>query len=251
MWNQQKLKPFYQSDFFSDQSADRPLVEHTVPIGNGRTIKSEDPAYFTGLLGGKPIATIPVKAVQSFESPKAMLFRGRDRYEAYCSPCHGKTGDGNGFIMQRGLGFWQKLAASYHTAKLRKTPDGHIYDVLTNGYGVMYSYGSRVQDVNDRWAIVAYVRALQLTRANQPAAPDPYDPRTLSVASARTGNPPVEATVPAASPTPADLTAPDAVQPVTTPAPETPGRPLSGNTPANPGTTTPVAAPATPGATTP
>lgn len=173
MWNQSKMKPYYESDFFPDRSANRPLVEHTVPRGQ---IHSADPAYYTGFMNGKLVATIPVRAVQSFESPKAMLLRGQNRFNAYCSPCHGRAGDGNGFIMQRGLGYWQKLAASYHTDRLRKIQDGHFYDVITNGYGVMYSYGARIQDVNDRWAVVSYVRALQLTRATSPAMPETNTP---------------------------------------------------------------------------
>lgn len=162
MWRQAKLKPYQEFDFFHDRQASRPLVANTVPRG---FIRTDDPAYFTGKVNGKPVKTIPVRAVQSFESPKAMLLRGQDRFGAYCTPCHGKTGNGNGFIMQRGLGNWQKLAASFHDERLRKVEDGHIYDVLTNGIGVMYGYASRIQDVNDRWAIVAYVRALQLAQA--------------------------------------------------------------------------------------
>jgi mono/diheme cytochrome c family protein len=192
MWAQPKVRPFYASDFFGDQQGSRPLVPGTVPQG---AIKQDDPAYFEGrdpnakrqdaampnganqttsVTGTRTsvdngqatgmIRTIPVRAVNAFASPKEMLLRGKDRYNAFCTPCHGKSGDGNGFITQRGLGYWQKLPASYHTARLRRVEDGHIYNVIVNGHGVMYGYGARIQDVNDRWSVVAYVRALQLAR---------------------------------------------------------------------------------------
>jgi mono/diheme cytochrome c family protein len=122
--------------------------------------------------GARLTKTIPAEAVRSFASPKDMLLRGQEQYNVYCQPCHGKTGNGNGMIMQRGLGYWQKLAASYHTKRIREIEDGHLYDVITNGYGVMYGYAARIQDVNDRWAIVAYTRALQRAQAGVPATPE-------------------------------------------------------------------------------
>ncbi len=169
MWIQPKAKPNYASDFFSNGQASRPLVPGAVPQG---TLRLQD-AYHTGYDVPKKLTKkIPVEAVQSFASPKEMLLRGQERYNVYCQPCHGKTGNGNGMIMQRGVGYWQKLAASYHTKRLREIEDGHIYDVITNGYGVMYSYASRIQDVNDRWAIVAYTRALQRAQEGVPATPE-------------------------------------------------------------------------------
>ena len=90
-----------------------------------------------------------------------MLDRGQNRYDVYCSPCHGVTGNGNGFIAQRGMGFWQKMPATLHQPRLQKVEDGYLYDVLTHGKGAMYGYASRIQDYNDRWAVVAYVRMLQ------------------------------------------------------------------------------------------
>jgi len=94
---------------------------------------------------------------------RALLNRGRERYNIYCSPCHDFTGNGNGMIVQRGF----LAPPSYHTDRLRNAPDRHFFDVITNGYGAMYSYGDRVP-VSDRWAIVAYIRALQLSQ-NTPA----------------------------------------------------------------------------------
>jgi mono/diheme cytochrome c family protein len=164
MWRQATLRPYREFDFFENRMANRPQVPNTVAQGK---MKTTDPVLHTGKRDGKLVKEIPLQAVQAFESPKAMLLRGQDRYDAYCSPCHGKTGNGNGFIMQRGLGYWQKLAASFHTDRLRKVEDGHIYDVITNGKGVMYGYAARIQDVNDRWAIVAYTRALQLAQSGR------------------------------------------------------------------------------------
>jgi mono/diheme cytochrome c family protein len=175
-WAQPKIKPYYESDFFSDRQSSRPLVSHTVPVG---PIRADDPAYFTGYVNRKAVATTPVKAVRAFVSPKEMLLRGQDRYNAFCSPCHGMTGDGNGFIMQRGLGYWQKLAASYHTTRLRQAPDGYIYDVLVNGHGVMYGYASRIPNVDDRWAVVNYIRAIQLTRSAPAGAVPPAIERQM------------------------------------------------------------------------
>jgi mono/diheme cytochrome c family protein len=90
---------------------------------------------------------------------RELLARGRERFDIYCSPCHGRLGDGNGMVVQRGM----PHPPSYHTERLRTAKDQHFFDVITNGYGVMYSYASRVP-AKDRWAIVAYIRALQMSR---------------------------------------------------------------------------------------
>jgi mono/diheme cytochrome c family protein len=86
----------------------------------------------------------------------ALLQRGRERYDIFCSPCHGLSGNGDGMIVRRGF----PAPPSYHTARLRAAPAQHFFDVISNGYGVMYSYAARIEP-RDRWAIVAYVRALQ------------------------------------------------------------------------------------------
>ncbi|MDX1932110.1 MAG: cytochrome c [Capsulimonadales bacterium] len=170
MWRQPKIKPYEESDFFNDRQGSRPKVAHTVARGR---ILTDDVVYYTGKdARGRLIRNIPLRAVQSFTSPKDMLLRGQERFNAFCSPCHGQTGNGNGFISQRGLGYWSKLPASFQTDRLRRTEDGHIYDTLVNGYGIMYGYGSRIQDVNDRWAVVAYVRALQLAATGTVPAPN-------------------------------------------------------------------------------
>jgi mono/diheme cytochrome c family protein len=102
---------------------------------------------------------------------KALLLRGQDRFDVYCSPCHGRTGDGNGMVVQRGF----KQPASYHTDRLRAQPVGYFYDVVTNGFGAMQDYSAQVAP-RDRWAIAAYVRALQFSR-NADVADVPADAR--------------------------------------------------------------------------
>jgi mono/diheme cytochrome c family protein len=238
MWRQAKIKPYREYDFFADRNGSRPLVPGTVAQGK---MKTEDPIFFTGKgADNKPVKTIPVKAVKSFVSPKAMLERGKDRYTAYCYPCHGAVGNGNGFIMQRGLGYWQKLASSYHTERLRKIEDGHIYDVITNGHGVMYGYASRIQDVNDRWAVVAYVRALQLAQSGTllsatSAVPAPEATPTPATrpGATRPGNVPPGPRVspsPTATLAPAEAPVPSVTPGATpTPAPEAEPTPAGGN----------------------
>ena len=100
----------------------------------------------------------------------ATLERGRQRFDIFCSPCHGRTGDGHGMVVRRGF----PAPPTYHQDRLREAPDSHFYDVITNGYGAMYSYAARVSAA-DRWAIVAYIRALQLSRH----APVAALPKTL------------------------------------------------------------------------
>jgi hypothetical protein len=111
-----------------------------------------DPLY-TGQINGEYIDVIPLPVTQAF------LRRGQERYDIFCSPCHGRVGYGEGMIVQRGF----PSPPSFHTERLRELPAGYYYDVITNGFGVMYSYGSRVQPT-DRWAIVAYIQALQLSQ---------------------------------------------------------------------------------------
>jgi hypothetical protein len=102
---------------------------------------------------------------------REVVVRGRERFNIFCSPCHDYAGTGNGMIVQRGL----KAPPSFHADRLRGAPVGHFFDVITNGYGAMFSYGSRIP-VSDRWAIIAYIRALQLSQ-NAPADAIPQDVR--------------------------------------------------------------------------
>jgi mono/diheme cytochrome c family protein len=153
MWVQPKIhEPLQASTFYADGGSARPLVPNTVPRGHLR----EDEAFFTGMKGGKLIDKLPVKVTRE------LLERGQERYNIYCVPCHGRLGDGQGMIAQRGFTL-RRPVGNYHTERLRKMPVGHFYDVITNGYGAMYSYAARVEP-QDRWAIVSYIRALQLSQ---------------------------------------------------------------------------------------
>ncbi len=150
MFQQPYSKPLAPSDFFQDNHmASRPFVAHTVARGH----LQEDDVLFTGKVGTNLVETFP------FPITREVLERGRERFEIYCSPCHGRTGEGNGMIVQRGF----PPPPSYHIDRLRKAPVGHFFDVITQGYGIMYSYAERV-DPADRWAIAAYIRALQKSR---------------------------------------------------------------------------------------
>ena len=141
---QPKNRPLSPSDFFTDGRSARPLVENTVARGS--------------LLDD---ALIVPKDSNAFPVPLnlELLERGENRYKVFCSPCHGLQGDGNGMVAMRGM----KHPPSYHQDRLRQVPNGYIYEVITNGFGAMLGYSAQVPP-RDRWAIVAYVRALQLSR---------------------------------------------------------------------------------------
>ena len=150
MHDQPKAKPQSKSGFFVDGRNDRLPVEGTVARGQLR----EGDHLYRGKVDGKFVTTFP------FPIDAAVMERGRERYTIYCTPCHGQTGLGNGMVIQRGF---KIPAASHHIERLRNAPNGYWFDVITNGFGVMFGYGAQIP-VNDRWAIVAYVRALQLSR---------------------------------------------------------------------------------------
>jgi mono/diheme cytochrome c family protein len=156
---QPRINPLAKSDFFPDQRGARPLVEGTVARGELR----DDTYFYTGKVNGNPGDYMP------FPVTKDVLERGRERFNIYCSPCHSVLGDGNGFVPSRGF---SKKPPSYHIPRLQKAPLGYFYDVMTNGYGIMYDYSAQVSP-RDRWNIVAYIRALQLsqnaTKADVPA----------------------------------------------------------------------------------
>ncbi|PWU17565.1 MAG: quinol:cytochrome C oxidoreductase [Verrucomicrobia bacterium] len=150
MFHQPISKPLETSDFFQDNHmASRPLVPQTVARGH----LNEDSVFYTGMIGTNLVETLP------FPITREVLERGRERFDIYCSPCHGRTGEGNGMIVQRGF----PPPPSYHIERLRTAPVGHLFDVPTRGYGVMYSYAQRVETA-DRWAIAAYIRVLQKSR---------------------------------------------------------------------------------------
>jgi len=155
MWNQSRLKPLQESSIPGEQSSSRPLVAGTVARGEWPA----DSPIRTGRSDGKLVATFPITITPS------VLAHGQERFNVYCSPCHSRLGDGNGMIVQRGF----PHPPDYKIARLRTSPVGHFFDVMTNGYGAMYSYASRVPP-EDRWAIAAYIRVLQ--RVNRPVVPE-------------------------------------------------------------------------------
>lgn len=156
MWRQPKQEPLGISGFYVDGAASRPLQPGTVPRDHLR----QDEPYFTGAENGTWIDRLPMPLT------KALLDRGEERFNIFCSPCHGRLGNGQGMIAQRGFAL-RRPVGNYHTDRLRKMPAGYYYDVITQGYGTMYGYASRIEP-QDRWAIVAYVKALQLSQ-NVPA----------------------------------------------------------------------------------
>lgn len=137
---------------FADGMVSRPLVAGTVARDHLR----EDDAFYTGFKNGKLIDYFPIPVT------KELVLRGQDRFTVYCVPCHGQLGDGQGMIAKRGFEL-RRPPGNYHTDRLRKMPIGHFYDVITNGYGAMFSYASRVEP-QDRWAIASYIRVLQLSQ---------------------------------------------------------------------------------------
>jgi len=150
MHDQPRYKPLAASEFFSDHRAARPVVDDTVARGHLRL----DDARYTGKIGGNDIELFPIPIA------KADIERGQTRFNIYCTPCHGFLGDGNGMVVLRGY----RQAASYYTDKMRKAPVGHFFDVITNGFGAMPSYATRITP-DDRWRVIAYIRALQLSES--------------------------------------------------------------------------------------
>jgi mono/diheme cytochrome c family protein len=150
MHDQPRYKPLAESQFFADHRASRPQVEGTVARGHLRI----DDARYTGKIGGEDIDQFPIPIT------KADIERGQARFNIYCTPCHGRVGDGNGMVVLRGY----RQAASFYTDKLVHAPTGHFFDVITNGFGAMPSYASRIQP-DDRWRVIAYIRALELSES--------------------------------------------------------------------------------------
>jgi hypothetical protein len=149
MHNQPKYKPLRASNFFQDGSSARPLVDGTVARGT----LQEDAAFFTGKVGSQLVKELP------FPVTREVLDRGQQRYDIFCAPCHDRTGGGNGMIVQRGY----RQPPSMHIDRLRNVENGHFFDVMTNGFGAMPDYKAQIS-ARDRWNIVAYLRALQLSQ---------------------------------------------------------------------------------------
>src|SRR5271165_2981715 len=156
---QPRQNPLSRSDFFTDQRSERPPVEGTVARGQLHA----DTYFYTGKIGNNPGDVMP------FPVTREVLDRGRERYNIFCAPCHSRVGDGNGFVPSRGFA---RKPPSFHIVRLQKAPVGYFYDVITEGFGIMPDYASQIPP-RDRWSIVAYVRALQLsqnaTKADVPA----------------------------------------------------------------------------------
>jgi mono/diheme cytochrome c family protein len=146
---QPTYKPLAASDFFADGMSARPRIPGTVARGE----LSGDPFLETGRIAGQDGDGYP------FAITAKVLDRGQERFNVFCSECHGRLGDGNGMIPSRGF----RRPPSYHTDRLRNAKTGYFFDVISNGFGAMPSYAVQVP-VRDRWAIIAYIRALQLSQ---------------------------------------------------------------------------------------
>jgi mono/diheme cytochrome c family protein len=170
MVDQAHTKPLTADPLNAAESSARPIPSHTVARGH----LDEDESFFTGMTNGLLVTAIPVPINHD------LLARGRERFDIYCAVCHGPTGDGNGMIVQRGF----PRPPSFHDPRLRDAPVGHFFDVIKNGYGVMYSYASRVTP-DDRWAIIAYIRALQLSQHAPLAQLPPQEQAKLEVLKSR------------------------------------------------------------------
>jgi mono/diheme cytochrome c family protein len=144
-----RYEAFEASDTFADKRASRVAPAGTVPRGWLR----EDEALYTGKVNGQTVDAFP------FAITADGVARGQQRFNIYCTPCHGRIGDGNGMVVQRGL----RQAASFHQDRLREERPGYFFDVITNGFGAMPDYATQIP-VQDRWLIVAYVKALQLSQ---------------------------------------------------------------------------------------
>jgi mono/diheme cytochrome c family protein len=153
MHNQPRYKPLAATDFFGDGRSERPAIADTVARGQLRV----NQARYTGKENGKDVDSFPIQITA------ADVERGQQRFNIYCSPCHGRLGNGHGMVVSRGL----RQPPSYLEPRLVGAPIGHFFDVMTNGYGSMYSYASRVAP-DDRWRIAAYIRALQLSQNAPP-----------------------------------------------------------------------------------
>jgi mono/diheme cytochrome c family protein len=154
MHDQPKYVPLRESTFFGDDRSARVPVAGTVARGQ----LHDDALLYTGKVNGMDATIFP------FPIDAAVMARGQERYNIYCSPCHGRTGDGDGMVVRRGY----RRPPSYHDDRLRTVAIGHFFDVMTNGFGAMPDYASQIR-VEDRWAIAAYIRALQLSEHATPA----------------------------------------------------------------------------------
>ena len=150
MKDQPKFEAYEKTSFFPDGRSQRPLIDGVVARGQ----LNEDEVFYTGKKDGKLVSENPVPVT------KELLERGRERFNIYCIVCHGAVGAGDGIVIRRGF---KPVPPSFHTDKLKQIEDGHFFDVITHGFGVMQDYAMQVSPA-DRWAITAYIRALQLSQ---------------------------------------------------------------------------------------
>jgi mono/diheme cytochrome c family protein len=153
MYDQPRYEAYEPSTFFADGISSRPTIAGTVARGELRA----DALYYQGKIDGKDADVFP------FAIDEATLELGRDRYMVFCTPCHGRLGDGKGMVVRRGF----SPPPTFHAEYLRKIPVSHFYNVMTKGYGAMYSYEARIP-VRQRWAIAAYIRTLQYSQNASP-----------------------------------------------------------------------------------
>ncbi|HJV79463.1 cytochrome c [Noviherbaspirillum sp.] len=181
MYDQPKYKPFAQSALFADGNSSRPLPPDSVPYASGPFAGTS-----SGRSGENEVAqnkAALAAKTNPYPVTLQLLRRGQERYSIYCLPCHSPAGDGDGLVARRGF----PHPPSYHSERLRQAPDRHFFDVMSNGYGIMHSYADRVAPP-DRWAIVAYIRALQLSQ-NADAKQLPPDAREHLASSGQGGRP--------------------------------------------------------------
>ena len=165
MHDQPKYKPLAASLFYPDGRSARPIPPNTIAVDE---LQDTDPVH-TGAQNGDFLDAIPVPVNM------ALLQRGQDRFDIFCSPCHGRLGDGHGMVAERGFHF----PKDFNTDRLREVPPGYLFQVISNGYGGMGDYATQIPDVKDRWAIVAYIRVLQLSRHATLADAPPAERRQL------------------------------------------------------------------------
>lgn len=218
MQDQPKYKPYRESQFFTDHRSARPQVDGTVARGHLHL----DPARYSGKVNNEDVDYIPIAITRDD------VARGKERFDIYCSPCHSRIGDGMGLVVLRGF----RQPPSYYSQKLMNQPLGHYFDVMTNGFGSMPSYASRVAP-DDRWRIIAYIKALQLSMTGT-VADVPSDQQTYlkehpekTVPLGPTNYPPVNPAVMNGTVPDNQTPSPANSGPGATPVPNPPGSPES------------------------
>ena len=175
MHNQPKYRPLRASALFANGSSARPIIEGTVARGT----LQEDEALFTGKVAGTAVKELP------FAIAAADLDRGQERFNIFCTPCHDTTGTGRGMVVQRGY----RQPPSLHIERLKTADAGYLFDVITNGFGAMPDYKAQI-DTRDRWRVVAYMRALQLSQSATAADVPGGNPDAANAAKPATGHQP-------------------------------------------------------------